>query len=186
MKLIILDRDGVINKDSNAYIKMPVEWAPLPKSLEAIARLNQAGYKIVVITNQSAVGRGYCSLETLKEIHGKMETMLAQHSGKIAKIYFCPHTPEDNCNCRKPKTGMFAQVAADYNIDLHDVINIGDSLRDMQAGTAIGCTNYLVKTGNGLQTLSTLEKNSATENQVKNIKAFADLADATDYILRFS
>ena len=151
MKLIILDRDGVINKDSSDYIKSPEEWIPIPGSLEAISKLNKAGFTVIVITNQSVIERGYFTLETLDAMHKKMQTKLKKLNGHIDKIYFCPHKPEDNCDCRKPKTKMFEQLAHDYNIDLHNVINIGDSLRDMQAGKKMGVSRgtiwRLVKSG---------------------------------------
>jgi D-glycero-D-manno-heptose 1,7-bisphosphate phosphatase len=167
MKLIILDRDGVINQDSPDYIKSPEEWIPIPGSLSAIAQLNQQGFTVVVATNQSGVGRGYFSLETLTQIHAKMQQELAKVGGKIDHIYFCPHRPEDNCDCRKPKTGMFEQIARDYQTDLQGIINIGDALRDLQAGTKMGCKNILVLTGKGKQTLQ--------DNPKFDVKVFSDL-----------
>ena len=179
MKLIILDRDGVINQDSDDYIRSAEEWQPIPGSLEAIAKLNQAGYTVVIITNQSGVGRGYFSSQDLTAMHQKMRALLNKHHGKIDKIYYCPHTPHDNCTCRKPETGMFEQVADDYKIDLPSAINIGDSLRDLQAGQLMGCQNILVKTGKGTKTFKELEKPN-------NIKVFANLSKAVDYILNIS
>ena len=179
MKLIILDRDGVINQDSDDYIRSAEEWQPIPGSLEAIAKLNLAGYTVVIITNQSGVGRGYFSSQDLTAMHQKMRALLNKHHGKIDKIYYCPHTPHDNCTCRKPKTGMFEQVADDYKIDLPSAINIGDSLRDLQAGQLMGCQNILVKTGKGTKTFKELEKPN-------NIKVFANLSKAVDYILNIS
>jgi D-glycero-D-manno-heptose 1,7-bisphosphate phosphatase len=175
MKLIILDRDGVINEDSPDYIKLPDEWHPITGSLEAIAKLNQAGYTVVVATNQSGIGRGYFSLETLQKIHQKMHQELKKVGGKIDKIYFCPHTPDDNCDCRKPKTGLFKQIAQDYKIDLKDAINIGDTLRDIQAGEAFGCRNILVLTGKGKKTLQ--------NNPEIKAEIFPGLASAIDALL---
>ena len=176
-KFIILDRDGVINQDSKEYIKSPEEWQPISGSLEAIVKLNQAGFTVIIASNQSGVGRGYFDLETLKKIHQKMNDALAAISGKIDKIYFCPHKPEDNCECRKPKTGLFQQIAKDYKTDLHNAITIGDSRRDIQAGLQVGCRCILVKTGKGEQTIK--ENHPA----IKNIQIFDDLAAAVEYVI---
>ncbi|MFU8797879.1 MAG: D-glycero-beta-D-manno-heptose 1,7-bisphosphate 7-phosphatase [Gammaproteobacteria bacterium] len=139
MKLIILDRDGVINVDSPDYIKSPDEWLPLPRSLTAIARLYQAGYTLAVATNQSGVGRGYYSLATLAKMHEKMQQAVIAAGGFIDAIFFCPHTPEEGCDCRKPKPGLFHQIAAYYQLDLQGVIAIGDSPRDIEAAEQVGC-----------------------------------------------
>lgn len=152
MKLIILDRDGVINFDSDEFIKSPDEWIPIPGSLEAIARLNQAGYRVVVATNQSGIARGLFDIVTLNAIHRKMH-MLAQMAGAdIDAVFFCPHGPDDNCECRKPKPGMLQAIAERYSISLKGVPNVGDSLRDLQAGYTQGCTPHLVLTGKGERT----------------------------------
>ncbi len=153
MKLIILDRDGVINYDSEDYIKSPEEWRPIPGSLEAIAKLNEAGYHVVIITNQAGVAKGYYTLETLQKIHEKMLKLVEEAGGKIDKIYFCPHEDKDNCDCRKPKPGMFLQVKKDYPTDLSDVFFIGDKFKDYQAAIAAGCKFILVKTGYGEEML---------------------------------
>ena len=149
MKLVILDRDGVINHDSDQYIKSPEEWKPIPGSLTAIARLNQAGYRVVVATNQSGIGRGLFETDTMIAIHDKMFKALAQVGGHIDAIFFCPHTNDDNCECRKPKPGMFREIAARFNADLAGVPAIGDSLRDLQAAQAAGAQPVLVLTGKG-------------------------------------
>ena len=149
MKLVILDRDGVINHDSDQYIKSPEEWKPIPGSLTAIARLNQAGYRVVVATNQSGIGRGLFETDTMIAIHDKMFKALAQVGGHIDAIFFCPHTNDDNCECRKPKPGMFREIAARFNADLAGVPAIGDSLRDLQAAAAAGAQPVLVLTGKG-------------------------------------
>lgn len=154
MKTIILDRDGVINIDSALYIKSPAEWKPIPGSLEAIARLNQAGYRVVVATNQSGIGRGLFDMDTLNAMHEKMHKSLAALGGRVDAIFYCPHTADDHCNCRKPKAGMFERIAKVYNMDLKGVLAIGDSLRDLQAGAAAGCTPVLVRTGKGTKTES--------------------------------
>lgn len=166
MKLIILDRDGVINKESRDFIKNPEEWLPIPGSLEAIAKLNHAGYTVVITTNQSGVGRGYFDLNMLDQIHQKLQTELAKLDGKIDKIYFCPHLPDANCNCRKPKTGMFEQIEADYSVNLRQVQPwyIGDSLRDLQLGLAMGC-KFCLLTGPFGDGAETLHKISDTQRQ---------------------
>ena len=152
MKLVILDRDGVINHDSDQFIKSPEEWKPIPGSLTAIARLNQAGYRVVVATNQSGIGRGLFETDTMIAIHDKMFKALAQVGGHIDAIFFCPHTHEDNCECRKPKPGMFREIAARFNADLAGVPAIGDSLRDLQSAQAAGAQPVLVLTGKGRKT----------------------------------
>lgn len=152
MSYIILDRDGVINQDSDAFIKSPEEWLPIPGSLEAIALLNQAGLKVVVITNQSGIARGLFDLATLAAIHSKMQLAVEALGGDIDSIYFCPHGPDDNCACRKPKPGLFHSLAKEKQIDLSGIFSIGDSLRDIQASLAVNASPILVKTGKGSQT----------------------------------
>ena len=152
MKLVILDRDGVINHDSDQYIKSPEEWKPIPGSLAAIARLNQAGYRVVVASNQSGVGRGLFETDTLMAIHDKMIKALAQVGGRIDAIFFCPHTNADNCECRKPKTGLFQEISNRLGVRLAGVPGIGDSLRDLQAIAQMGGRPILVLTGKGERT----------------------------------
>lgn len=152
MKLIILDRDGVINYDSEQFIKSPDEWKPIPGSLQAIARLNQWGWRVVVATNQSGIGRGLFGMDTLNAIHEKMVKSLAQVGGRLDAIFFCPHAADSTCDCRKPKPGMLHEISARFNIPLDGVPMVGDSLRDLQAGLAVGCKPYLVLTGQGTKT----------------------------------
>lgn len=152
MKLIILDRDGVINYDSDQFIKSPDEWKPLPGSLEAIARLTQAGYRVVVATNQSGVGRGLFDMPMLNAIHEKMHKACAQAGGRIDAVFFCPHAADDGCECRKPKSGMIAEIAERYGTDLSDVSSVGDSLRDLEAAVRLGARPVLVLTGKGKKT----------------------------------
>lgn len=152
MKLIILDRDGVINHDSEQFIKSPEEWKPLPGSLEAIARLTQAGYRIVVATNQSGVARGLFDMTTLNAIHEKMHKACAQAGGRIDAVFFCPHAAESNCECRKPKSGMIQEIAERYGMDLAGVPSVGDSLRDLEAAMRLGAQPILVLTGKGQKT----------------------------------
>ena len=152
MKLVILDRDGVINFDSDQHIKSPEEWRPIPGSLAAIARLNQSGYRVVVSTNQSGIGRGLFGMDTLNAIHDKMLRAAAQAGARIDAVFFCPHTNADRCECRKPKPGMLQEIAMRYNTNLAGVAAVGDSLRDLQAALAVGALPILVMTGKGATT----------------------------------
>ena len=152
MKLIILDRDGVINYDSDQFIKSPNEWKPIPGSLEAIARLVQADYRVVVATNQSGVGRGLFDMTTLNAIHDKMHKAAAQAGGRIDAVFFCPHAAQADCACRKPKAGMLEEIAARYNVDMKGVPAVGDSLRDLESAAKLGAQPILVLTGKGSKT----------------------------------
>ncbi len=152
MKLVILDRDGVINQDSDQFIKSPDEWKPIAGSLEAIARLNQWGYRVLVATNQSGVSRGLFDMDTLNAIHEKMHKAVMQAGGRIDAVFFCPHSAEEKCDCRKPKPGLMRQIAERYNTDLAGVPTVGDSLRDLQSAVAVGAQPYLVLTGKGEKT----------------------------------
>lgn len=173
-RYVLLDRDGVINQDSDAFIKSPEEWLPIEGSLEAIALLNAHGYKVVVITNQSGLARGLFDTAMLEKIHAKMQRLVAEKGGKIDAIYFCPHGPNDDCNCRKPKSGLLEAFAIDNNVNLNDVTVIGDSLRDLQAAEAVGANPILVKTGKGLKTLN--------KNPNLNIPVLDNLYDAATYL----
>ena len=149
MKLVILDRDGTINQDSDDYIKSPEEWLPLPGALEAIARLNHAGWHVVIASNQSGLGRGLFDLATLNAMHTKMHKMLGAVGGRVDAVFYCPHTPEEGCHCRKPLPGLFEQIGDRYSLDLAAVPAVGDSLRDVQAAASAGCKPHLVLTGKG-------------------------------------
>jgi D-glycero-D-manno-heptose 1,7-bisphosphate phosphatase len=153
VKLIVLDRDGVVNRDSDQFIKSPDEWRPIPGSLEAIARLNHAGYRVVIATNQSGIGRGLFEMATLNAIHEKMHKALALVGGRIDALFYCPHTADAQCECRKPKTGMLKEIGVRFGVDLAGVPCIGDSLRDLTAAAAVGAQPILVLTGKGEQTL---------------------------------
>lgn len=153
MKLIVLDRDGVINHDSDAFIKSPDEWRPIPGSLEAIARLCKAGYRIVVATNQSGIARGLFDVATLGAIHAKMHRAVADAGGQIDAIFFCPHGPDEGCPCRKPEPGLFREILARFE-STGTVHAVGDQLRDLQAAHAAGCRPMLVLTGKGGATLA--------------------------------
>jgi D-glycero-D-manno-heptose 1,7-bisphosphate phosphatase len=177
LKLIILDRDGVINQDSDEFIKSPKEWIAIPGSLEAIARLNQAGYRVVIASNQSGIAREYFDMATLNAIHQKMHTQAQQVGAAIDAIFFCPHAAVDACDCRKPKPGMFHEISERYGVALKGVPTVGDSLRDLQAGFVSGCVPHLVLTGKGKKTEATGGLPPATE-------VFADLAAAVTHILK--
>ncbi len=156
MKLIILDRDGVINQDSDDYIKSVDEWQPIPGSIEAIAKLSMNDYRIVVATNQSGIGRGYFDLDSLNQMHDKMHKLVNAAGGSIDAVFFCPHSPDDGCDCRKPKPGMLEDIATRLRTDLKAVPVVGDSLRDMQAAEAVEARPLLVRTGKGERTLARL------------------------------
>ncbi len=154
MKLIILDRDGVINQDSDLYIKSVAEWLPIPGSAEAIARLNHAGYRVVVATNQSGISRGLFDTATLNLMHDKMHKLVAQAGGRIDAVFYCPHKNDDHCACRKPAPGMFEEIAKRFRMSLAGVPAVGDSLRDLVASAALGCQPMVVRTGKGAKTLA--------------------------------
>ncbi len=152
MKLAIIDRDGVINQDSDEFIKSPDEWIPLPGSLEAIARLSRANWRVVIASNQSGIARGLFSMDTLNLIHAKLRRELAHVGGSVDAIFICPHGPDDGCLCRKPLPGMYLDIARRYDVSLKNAPSVGDSLRDLQAAVAAGCAPWLVLTGNGQKT----------------------------------
>lgn len=176
MKLIILDRDGVINRESPAFVKSPDEWKPLPGSMEAIARLHHNAYTIVVATNQSGVGRGLFDYAALAAINQKMHDAVIAEGGEIAAVFFCPHTPDEGCVCRKPKSGLFEQIKTRFEVDLEDVVAIGDSMRDIEAALTAGATPVLVRTGNGRKTEKML-------NGASSIAIYDDLSLAVDALL---
>lgn len=179
IKLVILDRDGVINYESPDYIKSPEEWHPIPGSLEAIAKLNKAQIKVAIATNQSGIGRGLYDVAMLGKIHKKMETLLAVVGGHIDLILFCPHHPDNGCDCRKPRTALIYQIASHFNIDLTKtkVPFIGDSLRDLKAAQISGCKPILVLTGSGEATQKNLPK------VLQHISIYPDLSKAVETLL---
>ncbi|MEJ2180361.1 MAG: D-glycero-beta-D-manno-heptose 1,7-bisphosphate 7-phosphatase [Gammaproteobacteria bacterium] len=177
---IILDRDGVINEDSDEYIKSPDEFIPIAGSLAAIAKLNQAGYTVVVATNQSGIARGYFDEATLHAMHAKLHDLLAAEGGNIDKIYYCPHGPDDSCECRKPKSGMISQILLDYNIEPDNIVAVGDSLRDLQAAQAVGVKSILVRTGKGRKTESQLP----SQPLLADTPVFDNLAAAVSELVR--
>ncbi len=173
MRLVILDRDGVINQESDAYIKSPAEWIPLPGSLAAIARLTKAGFTVVVASNQSGLARGLFDLKALEAIHALMNTEVAKAGGKIDRIFYCPHKPEDNCDCRKPKAGLFTQISEHYKVGLKGVPAIGDAGRDVAAAQSAGARPILVLTGRGREALLALP----------HVEHYPDLAAVTDKLI---
>jgi D-glycero-D-manno-heptose 1,7-bisphosphate phosphatase len=177
MKLVILDRDGVINFDSEQFIKSPEEWKPLPGSLEAIAKLNHAGYRVVVASNQSGVGRGLFDMGALNAINDKMFRALSQVGGRIDAVFYCPHAADSNCGCRKPKAGMLLDIGQRFNVDLAGVPAIGDSLRDLQAAQLVGAQPILVLSGKG-------RKTQAAGGLPDRTLVFADLAEAVRHIVQ--
>ncbi len=175
MRLVILDRDGVINHDSDQYIKSPKEWAPIDGSLEAIARLCRADYRVMVVTNQSGVSRGLFTVDTLNKIHVHMLERIHQKGGEIDAIFFCPHGPDDGCDCRKPKPAMLLDLAERLKINLSAVPAVGDSLRDLQAARSVNALPVLVRTGNGSLTQSGLRDSDLADTAVyDDLAAFVD------------
>jgi len=177
MKIVILDRDGVINQDSVHYIKTPNEWIPIPNSLESIARLNQHGFIVVIATNQSGIGRGLFDIETMNAINKKMLGLLSHVGGHIDSIFYCPHTADANCKCRKPKSGMLEEISMRYGINLKNVPAVGDATRDLVAYNSIGAQPILVKTGKGEETLE-------SNTYPKNTWIFNNLSEVVDKILK--
>jgi len=175
-QLIILDRDGVINFDSDDYIKSVSEWQAIPGSLEAIAKINQHHIPVVVCTNQSGIARKLFTIEELHRMHEKMQRELQTMQGHVDKIYFCAHHPDESCNCRKPKAGMYLQALQDFNADPQQTLVIGDSLRDIKAAQTAGCYAALVKTGKGERTL-------AKDKDLTEIPVYTNLEDAINNLL---
>jgi D-glycero-D-manno-heptose 1,7-bisphosphate phosphatase len=174
MKLIILDRDGTINEDRDDFVKSAEEWLPIPGSLEAIARLNHAGWHTVVATNQSGLARGLFDMAALNAIHAKMNRALADLGGRIDAVFFCPHGPDDGCSCRKPLPGMLKTIGERYGVPLREAYAIGDSPRDLAAAVAAGCAPHLVRTGKGA--LLDDEALRALKKAIPHAVVHADLA----------
>ena len=179
MKLIILDRDGVINHDSDQFIKSPEEWQPIDGSLDAIAFLTQAGYTIAVATNQSGIARGYFNVQTLNEMHSKMHKLVRQAGGEISGVWFCPHTADSHCDCRKPKSGMILDILDRFQAQAADTYLIGDSLRDLQAIANVGGKPILVHTGKGMKTLA-----KESEHLPQGTQIFDSLLDFAVQLVR--
>ncbi len=179
MKLVILDRDGTVNQDSDDYVKSPDEWTPLPGALEAIARLNHAGWHVVLASNQSGLGRGLFDVSTLNAMHAKMHALLATVGGRVDAVFYCPHAPDEGCHCRKPEPGLFEQIGERYGIDLHGVPMVGDSARDAVAAMAAGCEPHLVLTGKG----AAYRGRTLPDSFPKETQVHADLAAFADFLL---
>jgi D-glycero-D-manno-heptose 1,7-bisphosphate phosphatase len=177
MKLIILDRDGVINKDSDAYIKSPEEWVALENSLEAIAKLSRAGYHVYVATNQSGLARGLFDIETLNAIHRKMIDAVQAQGGSIEAVLFCPHGPDDNCQCRKPKPGLYEAVSTRTQQSLEGIPIVGDSIRDIEAAISVKAVPFLVRTGKGEQSIRQLM------SRYPEVKIYDDLYSVSTYLI---
>ncbi len=176
-QLIILDRDGVINRDSKAFVKSADEWQPLPGSIEAIARLSKGGYTLAVASNQSGLARGLFGRDALEAMHDKLHALVDEAGGSIDRIVVCPHGPDDGCDCRKPKPGLLEQLGKHYEQSLEGVIVVGDSLRDLEAAHAVGAKPVLVRTGNGAETEKKLS------GDLGHVEVFDSLADAADHWL---
>lgn len=183
-KLLVLDRDGVINQDSDQFIKSPQEWHAIPGSLEAISRLCREDYHVVIITNQSGIARDYFSINTLNRIHQKLLDELNHFGGEISAIFFCPHSEKDNCDCRKPKPGMFFELSERSKCDLTEVYAVGDSMRDLEAARSAGARPVLVRTGKGKQTEQDFLKEKPSVFGNSNIPVFDDLSVFVDHLLR--
>lgn len=176
-RLVILDRDGVINRDSREFVKTPDEWIPLPGSVEAVARLSSAGYTVAVASNQSGLARGLFNEATLVAMHDKFRALVDAAGGAVGRIEWCPHGPDDGCECRKPSPGLLVRIGRHYDVALENVPVIGDSMRDLQAAVAVGARPILVRTGNGAQTETRLP------DELVDIEVFDTLADAADALI---
>lgn len=179
IKLVILDRDGTINEDSHDFVKSANEWRALPGALLAITRLHQAGWHVVVASNQSGLGRGLFEVSALNEIHTQMHQQLAALGGRIDAVFYCPHAPDDGCRCRKPLPGLFEQIADRYGIDLAGMPCVGDAVRDLVAGVAVGCQPHLVLTGNS----AALKGRPLPADFPPDTRVHADLAAFADWLL---
>ena len=187
MKLIILDRDGVINHDSENYVKSAEEWIPIDGSIDAIARLNRAGFTVVVATNQAGLAKGKFDLDDLEAMHEKLTRLVEEQGAELGAIFYCPHHPDDKCKCRKPLPGMVDAIEAEFNMSAEGVYFVGDSLRDLQAALVKGCKPILVKTGNGLKTLAQLADATLQTDSplvvLDQVAVVENLAAAADFIL---
>ena len=181
IKLIILDRDGTINEDRDDYVKSADEWVPIPGALEAIARLNHAGWHTVIATNQSGIGRGTFDMAALNAMHVKMNQLLAKQGGRIDAVFFCPHIPEDECDCRKPMPGLFTQIGERFGVSLDAVPVVGDTLRDLQAGAAAGCQPHFLRTGKGARLDA--KALDALVSQVPGTRVHADLTAFAEHLI---
>lgn len=183
MPILILDRDGVINHDSDDYIRCLDDWTPVPGSIEAIAALSRAGYQVAIATNQSGLSRGYFTLDTLESIHDRLRSLVDAEGGSIAGIFYCPHLPDEGCACRKPGTGLLQAIESELQQPVAGSYFVGDSLKDLQAGQAMGCKPVLVLTGKGEKTHAQLGAADVALSQPEQVPVYADLAAAAEAIL---
>jgi D-glycero-D-manno-heptose 1,7-bisphosphate phosphatase len=181
-KLVILGRDGILNVYREDHVKAPDEWTPIDGALDAVARLNHAGWHVVVATNQSGIGRGMIDMASVNAVHAHMNRLLALQGGRVDAVFFCPHTPEDGCECRKPKPGMMLDIGRRYGVDLRHVPMVGDTLRDLQAAHAAGCEPHLVQSGRA----AALDDAQVGEllRQVPGARVHADLAAFAEFLLQ--
>jgi D-glycero-D-manno-heptose 1,7-bisphosphate phosphatase len=182
VKLVILGRDGILNEYRDDHVKSPEEWAPIKGAMEAVARLNHAGWHVVVATNQSGIGRGMIDMANINAVHSHMIRLAQADGGKIDAIFFCPHTPEDHCECRKPMPGMMVDIGGRYGVDLHHVPMVSDTLRDLQAAVAAGCEPHLVLSGRAAR-LDEAQLKHMT-GQVPTAQVHRDLGAFAEYMLR--
>ncbi len=183
-RLLILDRDGVINADSDAYIKTVAEWQPIPGSIEAIARLSHAGYRIAIASNQSGLARGFFTLSQLNAMHQRLRDLVAGQGGRIAFIAFCPHAPTAHCRCRKPRIGLLEDIAERLGSDLDGIPFVGDSISDIRAARAAGMQPYLVRTGKGERTLASIDTDNQ-ESALRDVPVLKDLAAVANALLNY-
>jgi D-glycero-D-manno-heptose 1,7-bisphosphate phosphatase len=180
-KIVILGRDGILNEYREGHVTAPEEWQPVPGALEAVARINHAGWHVVVATNQSGIGRGMIDMSAVNAVHAHMNRQLQAQGGRLDAVFFCPHTPEDNCDCRKPKPGMLLDVGRRYGVDLAHVPVVGDTARDLFAARAAGCEPHLVLSGRAAQLAP--DAVQALLDQVPGAHAHASLAAFADFLL---
>jgi D-glycero-D-manno-heptose 1,7-bisphosphate phosphatase len=182
MKLVIVGRDGTLNQYRDDHVKAPEEWVPIPGALEAVSKLNHSGWHVVVATNQAGLGRGLFDMASLNAVHAKMNDLLAKHGGRFDAVFFCPHTPEDQCECRKPLPGMLSEIAKRYNLDALSIPSVGDSQKDLLASAAAGCEPHLLRrTRGGVRTDAEL---AAALHQVPSAQVHADLMAFADFLIR--
>ncbi|MBX3599645.1 MAG: D-glycero-beta-D-manno-heptose 1,7-bisphosphate 7-phosphatase [Rubrivivax sp.] len=181
-KLVILGRDGILNEYREAHVTAPEEWVPVPGALEAVARLNHAGWHVVVATNQAGIGRGMIDMAAINAVHAHMNQQLMAQGARVDAVFFCPHTPEEGCDCRKPRPGMLLDIGRRYGVDLRGVPLVGDTLRDLQAAVAAGCEPHLVLSGRAAGLGD--EQLRQTISQVPGTRVHADLAAFADFLMQ--
>ena len=181
MKLIILGRDGILNEYRDDHVKAPAEWVPIPGALEAVSRLNHAGWHAVVATNQAGIGRGMIDMASVNLIHAHMNKLMQAQGARLDAVFFCPHTPEEQCDCRKPLPGMMLEIGERYGVDLDHVPVAADTLRDLQAAHAAGCEPHLVRTGRAAQLDDAVVEQWC--KQVPGVRVHADLSAMAEQLI---